>query len=110
MAGAMRLGELAHLMESRLLDGEVPARATPQLFDALDDDLDHIAYILDALRRGEFDVRLPWVAAPAEEPAAAAPPEPPERRRRSSSRRRPRRRFPSSAPRHRKATVRSSFR
>ncbi len=78
MAGAMRLGELAHLMESRLLDGEVPAKASPQLFDALDDDLDHIAYILDALRRGEFDVRLPWVAAPAEEPAAAAPPEPPE--------------------------------
>jgi len=77
MAGAMRLGELAHLMESRLLDGEVPAKASPQLFDALDDDLDHIAYLLDALRRGEYNVRLPWVAAPAEEPAAAAPPEPP---------------------------------
>ena len=48
MAGAMRLGELAHLMESRL-DGDL-RRRRPQLFDALDDDLDHIAFLLDALR------------------------------------------------------------
>ncbi|MFO1306388.1 MAG: Hpt domain-containing protein [Burkholderiales bacterium] len=61
MAGAMRLGQLAHLMESRLEEGDIAA--TPQLFEALDEDLDHIAFVLDALRRGEVDVALPWVAA-----------------------------------------------
>jgi chemosensory pili system protein ChpA (sensor histidine kinase/response regulator) len=63
MAGAMRLGHLAHLMESRLLDGDAPAAASPQLFDALDEDLDNIAFVLDALRASKFDVPLPWVAA-----------------------------------------------
>ena len=43
MTGAMRLGELAHLMESRLQDGEAPVHASPQLFEALDEDLDRIA-------------------------------------------------------------------
>ncbi|RPH66323.1 MAG: hypothetical protein EHM83_04250, partial [Burkholderiales bacterium] len=73
MAGAMRLGELAHLMESRLMAGDVPARGTPALFDALDADLDHIAFVLDALREGRTDVPLPWVAeAQAAAVAAAA--------------------------------------
>ncbi len=69
MAGAMRLGQLAHLMETRLEEGEV--EASPALFEALDEDLDHIAFVLDALRRSEVDVPLPWVAAMA---AAQAPP------------------------------------
>ncbi len=72
MAGAMRLGELAHLMESRLLEGEAPARPSPALFDALDEDLDNIAFVLDGLRQGRFDVPLPWVTA-AEEVAEPAP-------------------------------------
>ncbi len=73
MAGAMRLGELAHLMESRLMAGDVPAQGTPALFDALDVDLDHIAFVLDALREGRTDVPLPWVAeAQAAAMAAAA--------------------------------------
>ena len=63
MAGAMRLGELAHLMESRL-EGEAAAHPLPELFDALDEDLDDIAFVLDGLRRNEFDLRLAWVAAP----------------------------------------------
>ncbi len=59
MAGAMRLGELAHLMESRLLDGETPMLGTAELFDELDLDLDRIAFGLDALRRGELDAPMP---------------------------------------------------
>ncbi|MFO1316233.1 MAG: Hpt domain-containing protein [Burkholderiales bacterium] len=80
MAGAMRLGELAHQMESRLLDGDAPAAPSPQLFDALDEDLDRIAFVLDGLRRGEVDVTLPGFAAAetaaVPEPAPVAPPEP----------------------------------
>ena len=59
MAGAMRLGELTHLMESRLLHGDSPIEPTPDLFDALDTDLDHIAFVLDALREGHTNVPLP---------------------------------------------------
>jgi len=84
MAGAMRLGQLAHLMESRLEEDKIAV--SPQLFDALDEDLDHIAYLLDGLRRGEHDVVLPWVAAreaevavpdAAPEPAPVPVPSPP---------------------------------
>ncbi len=77
MAGAMRLGQLAHLMETRLLDDDAPLEATPALFDLLDEDLDHIAFVLDHLRRGEINVPLPWVApmvdeAPTTDDIAAA--------------------------------------
>jgi chemosensory pili system protein ChpA (sensor histidine kinase/response regulator) len=68
MAGAMRLGELTHLMESRLLDGDGLAAATPELFEALETDLDRIAYVLDKLREGQVNVALPWLAAPDEAP------------------------------------------
>ena len=61
MSGAMRLGELTHLMESRLDVGGAAAPATPALFDALDDDLDRIAFVLEALRAGKVNVPLPWV-------------------------------------------------
>src|SRR5258705_120831 len=59
MAGAMRLGELAHRMESRLSPGESPIAATPELFEALDTDLDRIGYVLDALRAGKTNVAMP---------------------------------------------------
>ena len=85
MAGAMRLGELAHLMESRVVQGDRPAHASGELLETLDEDLDRIAFVLDGLRRGEFNVPLPGFAAPmgtaveaamsAEMPhAGAAPP------------------------------------
>ncbi len=61
MAGAMRLGELAHQMESRLVDGDALVDATPVLFEALDTDLDHIAFVLDKLRVGESNTALPWI-------------------------------------------------
>jgi chemosensory pili system protein ChpA (sensor histidine kinase/response regulator) len=59
MAGAMRLGELTHLMESRLMQGDSLREATPDLFEALDTDLDHIGFVLDALRDGRTNVPLP---------------------------------------------------
>jgi len=71
MSGAMRLGELTHRMESRLDVGGVAAPATPALFDALDDDLDRIAFVLEALREGKVNVPLPGVESAAG--AAALP-------------------------------------
>jgi chemosensory pili system protein ChpA (sensor histidine kinase/response regulator) len=50
MAGAMRLGELTHLMESRLMVGESAVAPSPELFDALDNDLDQQASLLDQLQ------------------------------------------------------------
>jgi len=83
MAGAMRLGQLTHLMESDLATGDAPSGATPEFFEALETSLDRIAFVLDHLRSGETNTRLPWVAeAPDEEPVAvvadvAAAPVPP---------------------------------
>ena len=75
MAGAMRLGEMAHQMESRLQDGETPILGTADLFDALDEDLDRIAFGLDALRRGDIDAPMPPLAI--DRPATpVAPPTP----------------------------------
>ncbi|MEP7205317.1 MAG: Hpt domain-containing protein [Casimicrobiaceae bacterium] len=75
MAGAMRLGELAHRMESRLLRGDDLVHGDPELFDALEGDLDRVAFVLDALRAGRTNVDLPWLdaaAAPAGSPPADA--------------------------------------
>jgi chemosensory pili system protein ChpA (sensor histidine kinase/response regulator) len=75
MAGAMRLGELTHRMESRLMDGDSLPAATPDLFEALESDLDHIAYVLDALREGRTNVPLPWLEpASVRDAEASAPP------------------------------------
>jgi chemosensory pili system protein ChpA (sensor histidine kinase/response regulator) len=71
MAGAMRLGELTHRMESRLMDGDSLAKPSPELFEALDTDLDHVSYVLDALRDGRSNVPLPWLAAMTMEAASA---------------------------------------
>ncbi|MDH5287014.1 MAG: Hpt domain-containing protein [Betaproteobacteria bacterium] len=74
MAGAMRLGQLTHVMESRLIEGDSLAPGTGALFEALDTDLDRLAYVLDRLRAGEANVALPWLAAPAAEHVSAAEP------------------------------------
>jgi len=71
MAGAMRLGELAHLMESRLSTGDELEPGTPELFEALDTDLDRIAYVLDALGAGKTNVALPGTADAQETRVAA---------------------------------------
>jgi chemosensory pili system protein ChpA (sensor histidine kinase/response regulator) len=80
MAGAMRLGEMTHLLESRLEQGDVTADVSPKMFEALETELDHIAFLLDRLRHGETNTALPWVtvatdalAEAAEAPAIAAP-------------------------------------
>src|SRR6185295_12814591 len=62
MAGAMRLGELVHLMESRLDLDEAPVPGSTDLFEALDGDLDRIAFVLDALREGKTNVALGWAS------------------------------------------------
>ncbi|HVF64087.1 MAG TPA: Hpt domain-containing protein [Casimicrobiaceae bacterium] len=67
MAGAMRLGELAHLMESRLIDGDRLVTPSPERFEALDTDLDRVTYVLNKLRDGETNVALPWMKADGEE-------------------------------------------
>ena len=61
MAGCMRLGELAHRMESRMLVGDETVAGSPALFDLLEADLDDIAFLLDELRAGRINVTLPWV-------------------------------------------------
>jgi chemosensory pili system protein ChpA (sensor histidine kinase/response regulator) len=53
------------------LSEEGPVHASPQLFESLDEDLDNIAFVLDGLRRGEFNVPLPWVTVTEEAPAEA---------------------------------------
>jgi chemosensory pili system protein ChpA (sensor histidine kinase/response regulator) len=73
MAGAMRLGELAHLMESRLVIDDAPVSGSPELFETLDGDLDRIAFVLDALREGRTNVALTWATERDEALAAAEP-------------------------------------
>jgi chemosensory pili system protein ChpA (sensor histidine kinase/response regulator) len=77
MAGAMRLGELAHRMESRLCVGDAPVAPTAELFEALDSDLDRIGYVLDGLREGTANVALPWLSPPpsagSAEPSTPSP-------------------------------------
>ncbi len=57
MAGAMRLGEITHLLETRII--EAPALPDPAFFDAVDEALDDVAFLLDRHSRGEHNVVLP---------------------------------------------------
>ncbi|MDR0247283.1 MAG: Hpt domain-containing protein [Burkholderiales bacterium] len=59
MVGAMRLGELAHQMETHL--GE-KTEVSEAYFEVLETDLDRIGYVFDRLRAGEVNVALPWLA------------------------------------------------
>ena len=69
MAGAMRLGELAHLLETRLT--EVPSAPTGIVFDGFDEYLDDIAFLLERLTHNESDSVLPRFVADA--PVALQP-------------------------------------
>ena len=56
MVGAMRLGELTHVMESRIIaidEGEVEASTAD--FDALEAQMDRLANTVENLKRGEFN-------------------------------------------------------
>ncbi len=68
MVGAMRLGELAHQMETRLEEN----KPDEGLFLALEEDFEHIGYVLERLAAGETDIKLPWLEAEEE---AEEPPE-----------------------------------
>ncbi|HJU22475.1 MAG TPA: Hpt domain-containing protein [Casimicrobiaceae bacterium] len=78
MAGAMRLGELAHRMESRLTFGDKAVTPSAELFEALDTDLDRVSFVLDALREGKANVALPWLAPIATAPESRTPEVQPE--------------------------------
>jgi chemosensory pili system protein ChpA (sensor histidine kinase/response regulator) len=70
MVGAMRLGELTHVMESRVIaviDGHLLANR--EVFDTLETQLDRVAEIVDRLKRGDL--------TPLNEEAPAAPLEAP---------------------------------
>lgn len=73
MAGAMRLGELTHLMESRLMVGEREVAPSPDLFDALDNDLDQQASLLDQLQSGIAGAAPQPVAEHAQSPVEPSP-------------------------------------
>ncbi len=59
MAGAMRLGELAHRLESRLETDDFNRSVAVKTFDEIEADLDGIAFLLDRLEKGESNVPLP---------------------------------------------------
>ncbi len=72
MAGAMRLGELTHQMETRVLAAMEGGAMSTALFDELDAHFDRIGDLHDALVRGEA-VAAPAAAAPAAAPTGPAP-------------------------------------
>ncbi|MBV8033167.1 MAG: hybrid sensor histidine kinase/response regulator, partial [Betaproteobacteria bacterium] len=75
MAGAIRLGELTHIMESRIEVALETAEVTPALFAELEEKLDRLS--LDLERMQSPAAAEPAAAAPAAMPAApsAAAPE-----------------------------------
>ncbi len=54
MAGLMRLGELSHAMETRVIDMDRVIEPKPQDFDAIDDRLDRFNGALDSLAAGDL--------------------------------------------------------
>lgn len=72
MAGAMRLGELTHIVESAV--GEKHDGWTSADFDRLEERFDDVAFVLDQLVAGKYDVVLPRFVAPSAEEAAQTSP------------------------------------
>ena len=77
MAGAMRLGEIIHLLETRIV--EAPVQPEASFFDGVDEALDDIAFLLDRHSRGEHNVVLPRYRAEAQAESAATPEASPQR-------------------------------
>ncbi|TAG46633.1 MAG: response regulator [Betaproteobacteria bacterium] len=71
MAGAMRLGELTHLLETAIT--ERSGHLVSSDVDRLEEQFDDVAYVLEALTAGKYDVVLPRFAAGTQ--GAAAPTE-----------------------------------
>lgn len=62
MAGAMRLGELTHQMETQVIDALNEAEIPAGLFDQLENEFDRLADALERLKRGETAVEAPEAA------------------------------------------------
>jgi chemosensory pili system protein ChpA (sensor histidine kinase/response regulator) len=67
MAGAIRLGELTHLMESRIEEAVQSERPRPELFEDLESKMDRLSLDLDRMRESQSAAD-----ASAAEPSAAA--------------------------------------
>ncbi|MEI6737026.1 MAG: response regulator, partial [Pseudomonadota bacterium] len=63
MAGLMRLGELAHAMETRIIDMDGAPIPASRDFDAIDDRLDRFNNVLESLNAGDLE---PIIEIPAE--------------------------------------------
>ncbi len=71
MAGAMRLGEITHMLETQII--EAPTQPEPSFFEAVDEALDDIAFLLDRHGRGEHNAVLPrYRRVPPSDTASAA--------------------------------------
>jgi chemosensory pili system protein ChpA (sensor histidine kinase/response regulator) len=67
MAGAIRLGELTHLMESRIEAAQASGELAPELFAALEEKMDRLSLGIERLRAPKPALQ---VEAPAPAPAA----------------------------------------
>ena len=72
MAGVMRLGELTHRMEDRVIAAMAKAQRDAALFDELDNYFDRIGNVLEQLRSGEV-AEPPAAEVVSPEAVAAAP-------------------------------------
>ncbi|MHB8668533.1 MAG: Hpt domain-containing protein, partial [Burkholderiales bacterium] len=74
MAGAIRLGELTHLMESQVETALAAAALPPELFGELESKLDRVSADLERMQQHRTPSPAPAAAAPATAAPAAAPP------------------------------------
>jgi chemosensory pili system protein ChpA (sensor histidine kinase/response regulator) len=72
MAGAMRLGELTHHMETRVVDATEGGELAPALFDELEAEFDRLGDSLERLRTGSAEVVAEAAATPV--PASSTQP------------------------------------
>jgi chemosensory pili system protein ChpA (sensor histidine kinase/response regulator) len=76
MAGAIRLGELTHLMESRI-DAAIEANAfTPELFTELEEKMDRLSADVERMRAGPAEPQAHAAAVPGQERPKLAEPAP----------------------------------
>jgi chemosensory pili system protein ChpA (sensor histidine kinase/response regulator) len=72
MAGAIRLGELTHLMESQVETALEAGRLPPELFDELESKMDRLSADLDRIKERNAPAPAPAAAAEPPLPGAAA--------------------------------------
>src|SRR5258708_12149000 len=77
MAGAIRLGELTHLMESRIDFGQEAGDLSPALFEDLQSHMDRVSGDLERMRQPRQQSAVAELAPPPSAPAPPAPSLPP---------------------------------